>query len=281
MKKRSQQVLSAFFSQGSKKRGQVTIFIIAAIVRVVGIIIYTTTIAQNTHSYSNKFLVGNGLSDEADTIRQNIFDCIDTTTTQALITIGVQGGRYEKPEHAYDVGEGFFSYYYYEGSYHHPQKEDVEGALSRYIEDNLETCITQYEYPIDTTYSPITVTTAITKEETIFTIDSQVSFTEDETVRLIELKEKPVRHTSYLYGMIEIAQYLTEYHNTDPKYFCFTCLSEMAKERGVSAEVYNFTEKDTTHVIIYEEETNAPNIYMFSYLNKYTGKETSPLFDEP
>jgi hypothetical protein len=263
------------------KRGQITLFIILALIAGSTIIIYSfSTINKNT-SYNNEFLEGRGLSSDVQVIRSNIFDCIEETTKQSLITIGVQGGHYNTPEKYHKVGEGFFSYYYYEGNNIMPTKKEFENAISEYIEDNLEECITTKDYPIDTEYSRIIVKTAIKEETVSFTIDSQISFEEEGILRIIEIRDTQFEQKSYLKGMIEVAEYLTEYHNVDPTYVCFSCLSKIADERKVNAEIYNFPEEENTvHVIIYEEETNSPNLFMLSYLNKYTGNEKSPLFED-
>jgi len=263
-----------------RKRGQLTIFIIVAVVIVTGILVYLFFPETEKQYYSSDFLTGRNLDSKSQTIRNAVLDCIETNTRQAIITIGVQGGRYERPEHYYSLNNGFFSYYYYEGEYTMPSIKDFEKAIEDYTENNLEECLNSGDYPIKTRFSTPIVKAAIKEDEVTFKIDSQITIEENNTIKVVELSEKEFSQESTLKKMIDIATYLTEYHKTDSRYFCINCLGEIAKEKEVNVDIYPFVEENTVHVIIHENRTNYPNLFILSYLNKYTGNEKSPLFDE-
>lgn len=262
-----------------QKRGQLTLFVIIAIIVVATIIAYFTLRNQPEQNLNANFLTGKGISSELETIRTNIFDCIDITTEEALLITSLQGGNIEKPERYFDLQVGFYSFYYYEGEYYAPNQNQIEETISDYINTNLMSCINAKDYPQKIELSPIKTTTQIKDKEVIFQIDTKLTLSKNTTTNIIELKEKEFTQISKIKGMIEIAQYLTEYHKTDPKYYCINCIGLMAYERGLDVDIFPFIENNTIQVIIHEEQANSLINPMFIYLNKYTGDEISPMLD--
>lgn len=262
-----------------KKRGQLTLFVITTVIIIATIIAYFIFSNQSESDLNVNFLTGKGLSTELETTRANLFDCIDITTEEALLIVELQGGFISKPEKYYDMQVGFYPYYYYEGEYYMPTQEQIEHTISNYINNNLQECINAKDFPIQIELSPIQTTTQIKDSEVIFNLDTTLTISQNETVNTIKLKEKEFTQNSKIKGMIEIAQYLTEYHKTDPKYYCINCVGLMAYERELNVDIFPFIENNTFQVIIHDDQTNSSIRPMFIYLNKYTGEEVSPLFN--
>jgi len=262
-----------------KKRGQLTIFIILTIFIVSSILIYFFVINQAGKSYSDQFLGDKPLSAKTEVIRQNIFDCIELIAREATITVAFQGGHYTQPEKSLESEGGFFPYYYYQGEYLMPTQAEVEQSISSYINDNLVTCVTEKEMPQTITLTNPQTTTKIKDKEITFIIDSVLTIKENQSTKLVNIKDKTFQQNSLLKGMLEIAEYLTEYHKQDPKYYCVNCLGAMAYERDLNVEILPFIENNTYQIVIHENQTLSPQISMFIYLNKYTGNEVSPKFD--
>lgn len=265
------------------KKGQLTLFIVLAIVIVLSIVIYFYT-ESTKESLTEKFVSGKGLTEEMSAVRTNVFDCIDRTTKDALITIGVQGGYYTPSEKYYtnkDLTEknSFFSYFYYEGDYLMPSKEKIQNSISKYIESNINECFDSKIYPTEIDFSNAIIKTEIKEKEVEITISLRLTIYKEDSASTIEIQDEKFSYESYLQGMIEIAEYLTDYHKTDPKYYCVNCLGTMAYERKVNVDIVPFIESNTFQVIIHENRTNQPNLYIFNYLNKYTGNEVSPVFN--
>lgn len=278
MKKRGH-ICSLSFFRNTQKRGQLTIFIIIGILIFLSIVAFYI-ISPVSMSFNERFFSGRGLDRNTQNIRDNIFNCIEETTTMALVTIGVQGGYYSPPKNYFDLNISFFPYYYYKGEYNKPIKSEIEESISEYINHNLKECFKSKEYPEKIEFSSINTKTIIENHEVFFEIDSNIAIETDDIIKTVELKEMDFSKESNLNGMIEIAEYLTEYHkNEDPIYYCINCLAQMAYERGVNAEIFPFIEKDTVQVLIYDEITNFPDLFIFTYLNKHIGNETS-LFHE-
>lgn len=279
MKKSKLERVSMCFSLGSKKRGQLTIFIILAIIIVSLILIYFFVTNQTEQTYSNQFLTGKSLSAKTEVVRENIYDCINSVTREAIIMVSFQGGHHARPEKYFDSEESFFSYYYYQGEFLMPTQTEIEQSISNYIDKNLLECISNKEISQTITLTTPKTKTQIKEKEVTFTIDTILTIIENKSTKLVRIKEKTFSQNSLLKGMIEIAEYLTEYHKEDPKYYCVNCLGLMAHERNLNVEILPFLENNTYQIVIHENQTLSPQISMFIYLNKYTGEEVSPIYD--
>jgi len=76
---------------------------------------------------------------------------------------------------------------------------------------------------------------------------------------------------SSLNEIIEVADFITESHTSNPDLMCINCITELAKERKLYVDFIAF-EEDTTLVMILENRT-MEQPYVFEFLNKYTGDE--------
>jgi len=262
-----------------KKRGQLTIFIILAIIIVSSILTYFFIMNKTGQTYSNQFLSDKPLSAKTETVRENIYDCINSIAREAIIMISFQGGHHTRPEKYFDSEGRFFSYYYYQGELLMPTQIEIEQSISDYMNENLLECISQKEMPQTISLTTPNTKTQIKEKYITFTIDTTLTITENESTKLVNIKEKTFSQNSLLKGMIEIAEYLTEYHKEDPKYYCVNCLGLMAYERDLNVEILPFIENNTYQIVIHENQTLSPQISMFIYLNKYTGEEISPIYD--
>ena len=104
------------------KKGQVTIFIIIAIVLIGVIAGGTFLVSQNKKAASLEYFASSSIKPTLNSINSRIIDCSEETSKQALDRIGLQGGYYNKPQVSEDLDSSFIPYYYYEGQYLIPTK---------------------------------------------------------------------------------------------------------------------------------------------------------------
>jgi hypothetical protein len=267
-----------------RKRGQLTLFIILAIILFLGIIFYYFQ-STSKDSLQDNFIKDRGLTKETSLIRSNIFRCIDSSYESALVHIGIQGGHNKAPELYFtnkDLQEynAFFSYFYYQGNYLMPEIETIEESFSVHMEKSFSECLNNQNYPLNTSFSTPRIITNIKEERIDIKIDLKITIEQKGIYKTVDLKDETFSYPSRLYHMIEIAEYLTNYHKIDPQFFCINCLKDMAHQRGINVNVVSFSEEKTRQVVMFEEKQLSPHLYIFTYLNKYTGEEKSPLFDE-
>jgi hypothetical protein len=128
------------------KKGQVTIFIIVAIVLVGGVIAY--------FAFRDSF--GVSVPEELKPVYDYYISCLEATTGEGIALLGEQGGRIDTGEfipgsaympfssHLDFLGQGIPYWMYVSGNNllkeNVPMKEDMERELEVYIEDRLGNC---------------------------------------------------------------------------------------------------------------------------------------------
>ena len=122
-----------------KKRGQVSIFIIIALVIVVVIAVFL--IANNKY----KFL--NPISPDLSNVNTQIEKCANQRALDAVRLIGLQGGYTNLPENYLETNISNIAYGYYEGEKTLPSKTQIEKEINNYIEITTPYCIEQGDFP--------------------------------------------------------------------------------------------------------------------------------------
>jgi|APSaa5957512622_1039677.scaffolds.fasta_scaffold39564_1 hypothetical protein len=259
-----------------KKRGQATIFIIIAIVIVA--IIISLIVFKNSSTKENQgaeYFKSQGLQPSINNIQDFIIDCLETTSKDALIKIGLQGGYNNPPELSHDMEWNFIPYYYSQGQLLMPDQSKIESELSSFINENLDSCISgiqfqgfQMSYPQPQTQSTINTKT------TTFKTELPVIIKHGDSTTTFELAQHEVSIDSKLKDIIEVAEYITDSHKEDSQLICVNCLVEMTKEKDIYVDFISFSE-DTTLVMILENKTMSEP-YIFEFLNKYTIEPITP-----
>lgn len=251
------------------KRGQLTIFILIAVILV--FIILGIFLILN---YSKEPKVG--LIGDVETIQNFISECVDSTTKEALIVVSFQGGYYKKPSLAFSFSPTFFPYYYYEGQINLPTLEQIETQMSYYVNDKMLECLDSASFSnIDLIYSSPQTKVMLSKDNAYFEIDMPIELDSKEQKMQIDLKDFSKNHNSSLYEIYEVVKYITESHEQDPEFYCMNCVSEMLFERKLYMYTFPTTTDHATGIMIYENRTGISDPYAFIFFNKYTGQETT------
>jgi len=137
-----------------RKRGQITLFIVLAII-VVLVIVFATGLFKLP-------IKRDATENRATVVKDFINSCIDLTTKKALRTVGLSGGVLDVSE---DItprsANNIFSnslllrsnevmYWYYKSAnnldiVNIPNKENIESGLNEYVSDNLGLCLNKFE----------------------------------------------------------------------------------------------------------------------------------------
>jgi hypothetical protein len=112
-----------------EKRGQVTIFIILAIIIVASIILFFV--------FRGKTSLNGRVNPEVVPISNYITDCIKQTARYGLYEIGAKGGYYFPPKESLDTGE---AYYVLNKKNLIPNNTKIESQIDAYIKVNLRSC---------------------------------------------------------------------------------------------------------------------------------------------
>ena len=258
-----------------KKRGQITIFVILAIL-VVGIIlafIFIRTSAEK-EELGREYFQQQGLKPSLNNIQDFIIDCHEETSTQALIRIGIQGGYYNEPEYYFDMEWAFIPYYYYEGLQLMPTKTTIQQELTNYVDNNIQSCLDKIKFQnFKLNYQQPTTQTSIIESKVIFNTNQQLTIEHEGSTTNFELNQHPLTLESSLNEILEVASFITTSHTEDPDLMCINCITELAKERDLYVD-FIAIEEDTTLVMILENRT-LPEPYIFEFMNKYIVQEAA------
>lgn len=86
-----------------------------------------------------------GASLDRQPIELFIKSCIKRTGEEAIIFISEHGGYYTLPANHYNKFGFDVPYYFYHNVVLNPSKSEVEGQISKYIEDNLNSCLRDFQ----------------------------------------------------------------------------------------------------------------------------------------
>ena len=114
-------------------KGQVTIFIILAILLVSGVIVFF--ILKNSFSSKTHFSL------EEDSIISRVDSCISSMALEGIKEISLKGGYYEVPSPKKVFLGREIPYYVYRGDSYILEKGALEESISDYLETNLPFCV--------------------------------------------------------------------------------------------------------------------------------------------
>jgi len=239
-----------------KKGGQVTIFVIVAIVVVIAIagFYFLDT------SFFSQPIVGSGV------VRDSIVECLDFTSKNALYVVAYQGGYNDRPEKIFDFSPTFFPYYYYEGSNLMPSISFMEEEMGNNVRENLGDCLESIDIGgFDLSYGAYDVSVAIVDDGVEFIVDMPVSLSKEEETMTIDLSDFPVFHEAKLLDLYEISRFFVEDQVEDSETYCITCVNRMANEAGIN--FYLFPILDDVVIVMAFEDKEDPLV--FNFVNKY------------
>lgn len=227
---------SLCFIRDAQKRGQLTIFIILAIVMVVGIILFY---------YFNSQGFGEKTYDpKVEILRQDFLECFERSFEESLVVIGIQGGYFDVPEPKELISGYFFSfelpYYYYEGELNVPSREIIENNIRGVARDLIVYCSEGDNF--SESYDSVSLTEG---DVLVKIYEGYVSFTpnifmdvsyDSKNVR-VDFSKSPVIVNSDLYYMHEIANFLAEYYRYNKEWTPFSDVVSQARVYDLYASI--------------------------------------------
>ncbi|MBN2421238.1 hypothetical protein JXB27_03085 [Candidatus Woesearchaeota archaeon] len=140
--------------RGRGRKGQITAFIIIGILILfsVSFVLYVATLRPDLNPFAPK---------ESE-IQVFVGTCLERISKDAIERIGILGGYYEVPENIAINERAYFSFgertepkiplWYYRGTYRIPSKEGIADEISKYVINNIDSCINDFE-PFSNQYS--------------------------------------------------------------------------------------------------------------------------------
>ena len=123
-----------------EKRGQVTVFVIMAIILVAGILLFLYTQTDILGNKANNYPV-------IAQIVSEIQNCLDITAFDAITMIGMQGGYIFLPNQTFESNLSEIAYAYYEGKKTFNSISGIAREISNYVSLMLPQCTDFTKFP--------------------------------------------------------------------------------------------------------------------------------------
>jgi hypothetical protein len=257
---------SHIYSMLKRKEGQLTLFVIVAIVIVAAIILY--------------FLFRGGVfgeeryDSEVKVLRDNLQDCFTESYSSGLNFVGYQGGYINVPEPKETSFAGYFStdtpYYYYEGELHIPTIEKIESEIESFVVYDVNYCLEEYKNNVsDLAYSDFSVDVVINEEDVVFTNNLILTVYYNEKSVNLDFSKIPIMVPSDLNGMYEMSYFIASSLKEDNEWMPFSDIVEKSQEYNLYVNLDNSDDGYQTSVVISSPNQGYyPSQYIFN--NKYS-----------
>jgi len=245
---------------GYSKRGQLTLFILVSVLLVLSVVLFY-------------YLKGNLLENNipgSEPTRDEIIECLDFTTKNALYFVSYQGGYNTKPGRVFDFSPTFFPYFYYEGEESVPSLDFIEKEMGEYVKENLGSCLDSLETSgFDVGYDINNVNVEIKKEGVEFVVDDPITLSKDSLSMQIQLSKFPEFYPVKLYDLHTMSEFYVNDLVEDEDYYCITCIARMAEESN--SKFLLFPVVDDVYLVMAFEDSIDPLV--FNFVTKFKPQE--------
>jgi hypothetical protein len=238
------------------KRGQVTLYVIIALVVLAAIIAFI---------YFQGGIVP--ISAEIKPVQSFVESCIKGTAGDALIFIGQQGGYYNLPQNSVDD----YVYYFYNNKSYAPSRETIETQLSLYMDEMLPFCTGNFsDFPnlrIEANPKSVKTRATIVKDKVRIDITYDIIVGKGKETQRLEKFSAEI--PSRLFTVYKAIQNIIAEQLKDPGNICLSCLTNLAAANDLYINVGDYS-NSTVIFTITDNKTlikNAP--YEFVFANKY------------
>ena len=246
-----------------KKRGQVTIFIIVAILIIGAVTLF----------FAFRGGIGKGrLPTFEVTVQNQVNDCLFESTLDSIYFNSLQGGYFNAPEDSMEVSFLSVPVYFDKGVSKIPSKEILEEELSKTIEEGIFFCLDFGNFE-DQGYQVVTprdpeVNVNLLEGQVDVELNYLIALRKGDSVTQFESFETQVDF-DYL-RKYELVNEFIELQKTDPEYVFLTQLEILGEREGFNAKLVAIQGTgDYFYNFIYPAETNKDQTYMYSFTIKY------------
>lgn len=237
-----------------KKRGQITIFVVIAL-----IIISLVAVA---FLFKDKII--GIVQPSSNQITNFVENCIEDVGQKVISKIGAGGGYYFPPILSTDSG---IPYYYNSGNYM-PTKQQIEDEISYYISKSLFFCTRNFaDFPdFDIKQGEINSRVLIKPKEISLEIEYPLTISKGENTIFIRNFKKnfPVR-----LGTIYDSVYKSIQEQPNHEGICFSCLSDISLKNDLFVNMFDYDNK--TVIFVFKDYNSQINgeAFEFIFANKY------------
>jgi len=247
-----------------KKRAQVTIFIIIAILIVASIVMFFL-FREKIGFWENK------INPEVLPVYSYVEDCVEETEENALARIGEQGGYFFISQDVKSIGSNI-PYYLYNQEELVPTKADIELELSGFVHEELSFCILNFKDfrdEFEISHELKEVKTKINDNSVDFNLQYLISVSKKESEATSQFEEFNIRIPIRLGTIYNVAQAVVQEQQKHLDSICLSCLYTLGKENNVHIDMLDYGNDTTIFTIIDNNSTLNDENYEFSFAVKH------------
>jgi len=248
------------------KRGQVTIFIIVAILVVAGFATFFILNSGKENSQTSSF--------DVKPIKGYIDQCIKDSADESVYFIALQGGYYDKPVLSKYYLYNNIPYYWIskDKTSNVPDLTIVQEELSKYINDNVVYCLNNFDIFKESGYEfnsgEIKSTAKLSDTNLQVNINYPLTITKDGKIVSYDKFDYSV-NTNFK-SAYDSAKSIIEEQKKNPEYVPLSYLADISLQKGFKFETSNLDDNTVLYTLIYNKDSNKPLIYAF--VNEYQWK---------
>jgi hypothetical protein len=241
------------------KRGQVTIFIIIAILVLGAVVMYF--VFRDDYSLNNSFT-------EADAVRTFTESCIKETATDVIYEVGSGGGYYFPPK--YSTQSGVVYYWGFDNVNHLPTKEFVEEQISIYASENIKLCTKEFSQFSDLKVNEgnIEVVTSIKNDRVVLDVVYPLTISkanQSTTINSFDNLEIPIRVGVIYNAVNEMSKYT--YGDSG---ICLDCLNNISLKNNLNINMADYQNNSVVFTISDAKVSlNENETFEWVFANKY------------
>ncbi len=238
-----------------KKSGQLTIFIILAIVIIAAVFLFFAIQTDFIKQPSNP---------DAERIRNFVQSCIEQEGEKTIYQIGQNGGYYFPTNLSTDSGVAI---YYQNGKTYVPTREQIENEISKSIILNLPDCINNFTNFADlqVDYGKSSVETDIQDEKINLNVNYPLRVIKEDSV--IALEDFKIE-ISLRVGKIHNA--VLEFVQQSDENVCLSCIYDISEKDDLNVEIIDDYGNNTI-IFVFRDETitSEGGFFELVFANKY------------
>lgn len=241
------------------KKGQVTVFVIIAIIIVISLMIY----------FSVKSGIFKTIVDpEIRPVYSFVDNCLAKTSEDAIYHIGQYGGYFIVPNKS---TESKIPYYFDKGRNLLLSKAQIEKELSKYMDSMMFFCVKNFaDFPdFQIKQGEIKTETKILHEKVVFNLDFPLTISKGESSFFI--KNFNIEVNSRLDSIYEVASGIIEEQMKEEKNICINCIGDLAFENKIFVSMNEdpFDANTIIFTLIDDQEKINEEEYVFYFANRY------------
>jgi len=235
------------------KRGQITLFVILAII-VVGVILAIVYFKSQTKT-SNELT----LQQTAQGFRNNLDICVKESSNNALLIISSQGG-YIVPDNYFSDNIMHIAYWYDKGIDISPNIEKVDSEISDYTCFLINKCLNSINYTFKIDEGNCTVKATIKDDYTILNINYPIKATIGEnTYNFKKFTEKISLRLGKAYSS---AKSIVSEQTKHPDSICLTCIADLGESNNMKIDIGS---QNDTYVVSIKDQTLEISKYNYTF----------------